>query len=332
VLSIVYEPGTIRTGGRNVKKVSFAAAITAILIGASLVALAQQTPAVTNAKLSDLLRKGDDLYKAGKFTDAIEVYKTALGEDANNDQAIGYIAYSYNKMGDSAQARDWMKRRVEIPGQSPSKRAQVLTDITLLYWDEAHLNIAASVATGNKYLKPEESANARKLLAEGIDAAQRAVTIAPRSAKGFNLLNLLYRASAATEPDNAVRADLIAKADAALRLSVQFFEALGQPQSADIWSVPTLSAINGAESGQAAHFGAPTRKNLPDALKDAKEGSVAVEVVISRDGKVLLPRVLAGQKKLGDAAASAVRQWEFEPSTFEGHAVQLLETISFPGK
>jgi hypothetical protein len=208
----------------------------------------------------------------------------------------------------------------------------VLTDITLLFWDEAHMDIAASAATGNKNLKPEEAANARKLLAEGIDAGQKAVTIAPRSVKGFNLLNLLYRASAATEPDDAVRADLIVKADDALRKSVQFFEALSQQQSADIWSVPTLSAINGTASGQAAHFGAPTRKNSPDALKDAKEGSVAVEVIISRDGKVLLPRVLAGQKKLADAAANAVRQWEFERSTFEGHAVQLIETITFPAK
>jgi TonB family protein len=297
-----------------------------------LVALAQQAQPVPHGRLDDLLKKGDDLYKAGKFKDAIEVYKTALGEDANSDQAIGYIAYSYNKMGDSAQAREWMKRRIEIPGQSPSRRALVLTDITLLYWDEAHMDIAARAAMGTKNLKPEEAENARKLLAEGIAAAQRAVTIAPRSVKGFNLLNLLYRALAATESDDGVRADLIAKADEALRKSVQFFEALNQQQAVDIWSVPTLSAINGTESRQAAHFGAPTRKNSPDALKDAKEGSVAVEVVISREGKVLLPRVLAGQKKLAEAAANAVRQWEFEPSTFEGHPVQLIETISFPAK
>jgi TonB family protein len=57
-----------------------------------------------------------------------------------------------------------------------------------------------------------------------------------------------------------------------------------------------------------------------------------VEVVVGQDGKVRLPRVLAGHGKLGEAALSAARQWEFEPSTFEGHAVQVIETISFPIK
>ena len=45
-----------------------------------------------------------------------------------------------------------------------------------------------------------EVAKAKQLLEEGIDSAQKAVTIAPRSVKAFNLLNLLYRASAAIEP------------------------------------------------------------------------------------------------------------------------------------
>ena len=41
---------------------------------------------------------------------------------------------------------------------------------------------------------------------------------------------------------------------------------------------------------------------------------------------------LTRQGKLVDAALGAARQWEFEPSTFEGHAVQVIETISFPAK
>ena len=293
-------------------------------------ALAQQAPA--NGKLDELLKKGDDLYKATKFKEAIEAYKEALVQDPNSDQAVSYIGYSYNKLRDSEQARQWMKRRLEIPGQSPSRRAQVLTDITLLYWDEAHMDIASRLAAGVRNPKPEDNLNAKKLLTEGIDSGKKAVAIAPRSVKAFNLLNLLYRASAATETDAATRAELVTQADAALRKSVEFFEAVPQQPSTDLWVVPTLSAINGTDLGQGVHFGSATKKPSPDALKDAKEGAAVVEVVVGRDGKVRLPRVLAGLGKLGDAALAAARQWEYEPTTFEGHSVQVIETISFPAK
>lgn len=309
-----------------------ALAIAAVISNSSLAARAQQTPPATHEKLDELIKKGDDLYKGNKFKEAIEAYKAALALDPNNDQAVAYIAYSYNKLRDSEQARLWMTRRVEIPGQTASKKAQVLTDITLLYWDEAHMDIARRLAGGSKNAKPEDVASAKKMLAAGIESGQRAVAIAPRSVKGFNLLNLLYRASAATEPNAAIRTDLIAKADDALRKSLEIFEASPQQPSADFWVVPTLSAINGTDLGQSVHFGSATKKTSPDALKGAKEGAVVIEVVVGPAGKVRLPRLLAGEGKLGEAAVGAARQWEFEPSTFEGHAVKVIETISFPAK
>jgi tetratricopeptide (TPR) repeat protein len=323
------------TGGSILKKLSLRSAPLALIViisSLSLAGLAQPRQPATQGKPDGSTKKGDDLYKAGKFKEAIEAYKEALNQDPNNDQAVAYIGYSYNKLHDTEQARVWMKRRVDLPGQSPSKKAQVLTDVTLLYWDEAHLDIAARLASSNKNLKPEDVAGVRKLLGEGIDSALKAVAIAPRSVKGFNLLNLLYRASAVIETDQAAKTDLLAKADEALRKSIQFYEAIPQQQSADIWVVPTLSTINGTELGPAAHFGAPTKKSSPDVLKGAREGSVIVEVVVGRDGKVRLQRVLAGQGKPGDIALGSAQQWEFQPSTFEGHTVQVIETISFPAK
>ena len=293
-------------------------------------ATTQQSQA--NSKLGDLLKKGDDLYKASKFKDAIEAYREALAQDPSNDQAISYIGYSYNKLHDNEQSRIWMKKRLELPGQTPSRKAQILTDITLLYWDEAHMDIAGRVAAGGKTLKPEDTLPARKLLADGIESGQKAVAIAPRSVKAFNLLNLLYRESAANEADSATRDQLLTRADEALRKSVEFFEAVPQQPSNDIWVVPTLSVINGTGMGQGVRFGVATKKTSSDALKDVKEGAAVIEVVVGRDGKVRLPRLLVGQGKLGDAALAAARQWEFEPTTFEGHTVQVIETISFPVK
>jgi TonB family protein len=312
--------------GRALLAITTALTITSFSLGV----LAQQSPA--SSKLDDLLKKGGDLYKANKLKEAIEAYKEALAQDPNNDQAFAYIGYSYNKLHDSEQARQWMKKRLELAGQTPSRKAQILTDITLLYWDEAHMDIASRVAAGGKNYKPEDILIARKLLTDGIESGQKAVAIAPRSVKAFNLLNLLYRASAATETDSVARGELLTRADEALRKSVEFFEAVPQQPSTDLWVVPTLSAINGTDLGQSVHFGSAIKKASPDALKDAKEGAAVVEVVVGKDGKVRLPRVLAGMGKLGEAALAAARQWEFEPTTFEGHPVQVIETISFPAK
>lgn len=315
----------------SLRPASFALAIIAIISALSFASAARQTQP-DQGKLNESLKKADDLYKAGKFKEAIDAYKEVLNEDPNNDQAVGYIAYSFNKLHDPEQARNWMKRRADLPGQTPSRKAQVLTDVTLLYWDEAHLNVATRLAAGIKNLKPDEVETVKKLFVEGIDSGLKAVAVAPRSVKAFNLLNLLYRANAVIETDAAAKTDLLAKADDALRKSIQFYEAIPQlQQSPDLWVAPTLSAINGTELGPAAHFGA-SKKNPADVLKDAKEGPVVVEVLVGRDGKVRFERVLSGQGKSGEVALGAAHQWEFQPSTFEGHTVQVIETISFPAK
>ena len=92
------------------KKISLAAALSALAIAAiisssSLAARAQQTPPATNQKLDEVIKKGDDLYKGNKFKEAIEAYKEALSLDPNNDQAVAYIGYSYNKLRENEQAR-----------------------------------------------------------------------------------------------------------------------------------------------------------------------------------------------------------------------------------
>jgi tetratricopeptide (TPR) repeat protein len=286
----------------------------------------------------ELNKKADEQYRSGKFREAIASYQEVLKLDANNDHAFGYIGYSFNKLGESAAAREWMKRRIELPGQTPSRKAQTLTEMSLLYWDQAHLLLVGQMATAralvgqtsaDDLLKTEGGVTAAKLLIEGIDSAQKAVAIAPRSAKAFNLLNLMYRATAALESDAARKAELIAKGDEALRQSVQFFTALKDRAASDLFLTPTISTINGTQMGQAVKVGAPRKKAAPEGLKDE---SVAVEVIVGIDGKVRLSRIIGGQSKPAEAALSAVRQWEFEPTTFEGSAVQMIHLITLPSK
>src|SRR5215470_15924611 len=112
----------IPSGGVRLKKTDFSRAISIMLavvisFGLALTALAGQSGT------DEMVKKGDELYKASKYREAIEAYKHALEQDPNTDQAIAYTAFSYTRRGDSENARQWLKRRAEIPGQTPSKKA-----------------------------------------------------------------------------------------------------------------------------------------------------------------------------------------------------------------
>jgi tetratricopeptide (TPR) repeat protein len=276
------------------------------------------------------IKKGDDLFKAGKYQDAIQAYKDALDRDPNNDHVMEYTVLSYNRMGDREQARSWMKRRLDIPGQTPSIKARVLTDLALLYWDEARADFLRSSGGGEK-AKAEDVAKIQKLVADGTDSAQKAVAIAPKSAKAFNLLNLLNRVQAELEQDGSKQKDSIARADEALRHSIAFYEASVQQQQAhDMFGVPTVSVPAG-QSADGLKLGQAKKLGLGN-VRGTGGSTVAVEVLVGVDGKVLYPRVVSAPAKTGDAAIAAAKQWEFEPSTFEGHVVQVIEMISFPVK
>jgi len=309
-------------------------AVWAVIAIGSVVGLALSRPIspgqASSKEVDAAVKKADDLFKAGKYQEAAQAYKDALNRDPNNDHVLEYAVLSYNKMGDREQARSWMKRRLELPGQTPSIKARVLTDMALLYWDEARSSFLRSSAGGEK-VKPEDAATIAKLVADGTDSAQKAVVIAPRSAKAFNLLNLLQRVQAEIEHDGAKQNELVGRAGEALRHSIEFYEGSSQQRQAnDMFAVPTVSvpaghSVEGLKLGQAKKLG-------QGSLQGAKGASVAVEVLVGLDGKVLFPRVVAAPPKMGDAAVAAARQWEFEPSTFEGHAVQVIEMISFPVK
>src|SRR5215471_14089303 len=280
--------------------------------------------------LEPAIKKGDDLFKAGKYPEALQQYKEVLNRDPNNDHVIEYTTLSYNRMGDREQARSWMKRRLEVPSQTPSIKARVLTDLALLYWDEARGNFLRSSAGGEK-AKAEDLATIQKLVADGTDSAQKAVAIAPRSAKAFNLLNLLDRVQAELEQDGSKQKDSIARADEALRHSIEFYEASVQQQQAhDMFGVPTVSVPAG-QSAEGLKLGQAQKLGLGN-VRGTGGSTVAVEVLVGVDGKVLYPRVVSAPAKTGDAAIAAAKQWEFEPSTFEGHVVQVIEMISFPVK
>lgn len=66
----------------------------------------------------------------------------------------------------------------------------------------------------------------------------------------------------------------------------------------------------------------------PEALAARVQGQVILECTIGPDGKVVELKTLRGHPLLADAARTAVRQWEYEPTALNGVAVPVVMTVT----
>jgi TonB family protein len=66
----------------------------------------------------------------------------------------------------------------------------------------------------------------------------------------------------------------------------------------------------------------------PDAQQARVQGNVVVEAVIGVDGKVVATRIVQSIPMLDAAAIEAVKQWEYEPTIFEGKPVSVFMTVN----
>jgi hypothetical protein len=186
------------------------------------------------------------------------------------------------------------------------------------------LSRAALAKSAGSASAGKEMTAIKKLLTEGEECAQKSVAIAPRSAKAFNILNLVYRTQATLDSER--RSELLAKADEALAKAIEIYEASTYfQQSQDMMVAPTVVSVQGAGQNARLRIGKPTKTAASSA-----EVSIMIEVFVGRDGKVRFPRVVHGDSKQAQPALSAARQYEFEPTTFDGHPVQLIELLTFP--
>lgn len=81
----------------------------------------------------------------------------------------------------------------------------------------------------------------------------------------------------------------------------------------------------GIMAGQ--RIGGPIPK-YPEAAKKARiQGTVLIDVVISKDGGVLSPKVISGPKELRESALDTVRQWRYKPFLLNGEPIEVKTTI-----
>jgi protein TonB len=66
----------------------------------------------------------------------------------------------------------------------------------------------------------------------------------------------------------------------------------------------------------------------PEAARQLKiQGTVALNVIVRKDGTVSVQNVGAGHPLLAPAAVAAVQQWHYEPTTVNGEPVEVQTKV-----
>jgi protein TonB len=74
----------------------------------------------------------------------------------------------------------------------------------------------------------------------------------------------------------------------------------------------------------AAQLAHRVQPSYPDeAVKENISGTVKLNVIIAKDGKIQQIQVISGHPLLVQAAIDAVRQWEYQPTLLNGQAIEV---------
>ncbi|MGI8746064.1 MAG: energy transducer TonB [Bryobacteraceae bacterium] len=60
------------------------------------------------------------------------------------------------------------------------------------------------------------------------------------------------------------------------------------------------------------------------------EGAIRLQVRVAIDGRVADVKLISGYSNLAQSAMAAVRQWKYEPTIYNGHAVEVITVVEIP--
>jgi protein TonB len=63
---------------------------------------------------------------------------------------------------------------------------------------------------------------------------------------------------------------------------------------------------------------------------NGSDGTVVLEITISRQGDVMSTRTVSGPAELRSAAVQAVRTWRFKPYLLDGNPTEVVTTLELP--
>jgi protein TonB len=92
-------------------------------------------------------------------------------------------------------------------------------------------------------------------------------------------------------------------------------------------AVPQRIRVGGlVQDAKILHFVQP--KYPRDARKKGIQGTVALHAIVARDGTISELKAISGPPELMQAAMDAVKQRQYQPTTLNGHPVEVDTSIS----
>jgi TonB family protein len=98
---------------------------------------------------------------------------------------------------------------------------------------------------------------------------------------------------------------------------------------ADAKLIPIPLRVNISAGVAAGMIEYKVTPEYPEAAKEARiSGTVVLQAVIGRDGRISALKVVSGHQTLQQAALDAVRQWRYRPYLLNGDPVEVMTTIN----
>jgi tetratricopeptide (TPR) repeat protein len=166
---------------------------------------------------------GDSLENKAIGERAIKAYQDVIASTNNArdiDAAHAFIAELYKGLGQEEEHRNWLLKRIQLPGQADTVRAETYYTLAVGYWEDSY-------KITQKYLLPKtqppqyrpirewdagDADKAKEVIMKGLQHMEESLKINPKYANCFSYRSLLYREQVKIETDAKVKSELEDKA------------------------------------------------------------------------------------------------------------------------
>ncbi|MBI3951082.1 MAG: tetratricopeptide repeat protein [Acidobacteria bacterium] len=168
--------------------------------------------------------------------EALKVYQEIYQQESQNpnpdektlSNSVAYIAVIYDNLGDKDKKREWMLKRLDLPGMTPVDKAEVYYGLGTGYWQDS-FEITQKYIINKppepEYQVPEEEAvKVREFANKGLEYINQALSLNPEYGDALTYKNLLLRELAKVEKDPKAKKQLLEQADAARNKALEILK------------------------------------------------------------------------------------------------------------
>lgn len=168
---------------------------------------------------------------------ALDVYQEIYQQESQKpspdaktlSNAVAYLAVIYDNLGDKEKKREWLKKRLDLPGMTPQSKAEVYYTLGTGYWQDS-LEITEKYKINRPGGEPayqvpdEEVPKVRDLANKGLEYIDQALALDPEYGDAWTYKGLLLRALAKAEKDPKREKQLIDQADEARNKALELIK------------------------------------------------------------------------------------------------------------